>query len=162
MAAPRVRVTKDNSDYLYELQKSEGCPFARFADILGFAAAYAAHRGKTPSHIKSSELGNKPEPMELHLFGAGDNSDNFFKVNLVTLLGVYGDRNFDSFKSNSDDHGLEHRVKNFESLANQGLELLQAAIKAGTYMPLVEIFENLCMEAINSENAPVQNTADLV
>lgn len=119
MAIARVNIAKDKAELVKALKDGSDTngPFLTYADVIAFAAALGAKRGK---RIPVVEVSSNPDPIP---------QEHFISRKYETLINLIAVADTKEPKILADDEDSEeNRIRIFEEYANAGLEIMENSL----------------------------------
>ncbi len=119
MADARVKIAKDKAELVKALKDGSDMngPFQTYADVIVFAAALGAKRGK---RIPVEEVSSNPDPIP---------QEHFISRKYETFINLLAVADTQEPKILSDNEDIEaSRIRIFEEYANAGLELIENSV----------------------------------
>jgi dnd system-associated protein 4 len=117
MADARVKIAKDKAELVKALKDGSDMngPFQTYADVVAFAAALGAKRGK---RVTVTEVSSNPDPIP---------QEHFISRKYETLINLISVADTQDPKTLANDEYLEEsRITIFEEYANAGLEIMES------------------------------------
>ncbi len=115
MADARVKIAKDKAELVKALKDGSDMngPFQTYADVIAFAAALGAKRGK---RVPVLEIANNPDPIP---------QEHFISRKYETLINLVAVTDTQEPKILAENEDVEEkRIRIFEEYANAGLEIM--------------------------------------
>ncbi|MBM0740247.1 DNA phosphorothioation-associated protein 4 [Phormidium sp. CLA17] len=148
MADLRIKVAKDKAKLVKALRAGEGSTglFHTYVDVMVFAAALGAKRGKYIPVSEASKKDPDPIPQEHFVSKGHDQTINLLAVNHTKEPKIL-----------SSDEELERkRIEIFESYANGGLEIIQEALRGS-----VDYTKQLLLLLLTLKSYDLSNDLDI-
>lgn len=138
MADARVKIAKDKAELVKALKDGSDMngPFQTYADVIAFAAALGAKRGK---RVPVTEVSSNPDPIPHEHFISRKYET------LINLIAVADTKEPKTLANNEDTE--ESRIKIFEEHANAGLEIVENSLN-GTIDYLEQILLMMSSEKL--------------
>jgi dnd system-associated protein 4 len=151
----RVSIEESFADFVQSIATRDGetgvAPFATTADLVAFAAAYAASE-TDPLPVKNKA--SRPSPIRYEVFVTKDYES------LIDLLAAFNRNDVRTLKSSEES--LNERLEIFEGYANAGIQLMKS--KLDPFADKMEGLELLLSSSRNklTEMPSTQDLSDLL